>query len=186
MPDLRAAGFWMENLHMKSALILPLLLTAFQFAHAQLGESDEKCATLFGKPLRTTGPDVSGTTISTYRTATFQVTAAFKQGTAAYFIYHRNDGAGMSDAEIQSILDTHPPERGHWSKKVITGERRAAVHSVSRLKSPFHDVQHGPREWHVLGHDEICAAYFFEKNILLIWNSKTGFDAASILKQNRL
>ncbi len=172
---------------MKSTVIAAALsFVALPFARAQLGESEEKCAAAFGRPIRTTGADASGVKTTGYRTAVFQITAGFKQGTASYLIYKKTDGSSMSDAEIESILSTNSPGDIHWKRKGITGERKPAVHSSSRLKSSLHDERRGPREWHVFGHDEFCAAYYFEKNVLLIWNARSGSDAASVLKENRL
>ena len=172
---------------MKRLIILLFVIqTGLQSGRAQLGQSAEKCTVLFGKPLYTKNADTAGTTIANYRTPAFQITACFKKDVAAYFIYRKSDGSSMSDEEIQGILAVHAAEKQRWFKRVITGERRPAVGAPRRGKSPFHDLQTGPREWYVLGHDEFGAAYYLEKHVLLIWNSKTGFDAASILKENRL
>jgi hypothetical protein len=172
---------------MKRLIILLFVIQAgLQSARAQLGEPAEKCSALFGKPLYTKNADTAGTKIANYRTSAFQITACFKKDVAEYFIYRKSDGSSMSDAEIEGILSTQTAEKRKWFKRIITGERRPAVGTPRRSKSPFHDLQTGPRQWYVLGHDEFGAAYYLEKHVLLIWNSKTGFDAASVLKENRL
>jgi len=167
--------------------ILPLLvLAASHTASAQLGEPEDKVVVRFGKPFRTIKADSAGITVTSHRSKTHQVTIGVKDGKAVYVIYRKLDGSSMTDPEIEAILSTQPQELGRWHRNIITGERRATVGQQPTLKSPFRDLQRGPREWSVLGKDELHASFYFEKNVLVLWNSKTGPDAQAILQQHRL
>jgi len=165
---------------MKLPLIFIFTVIAFTASHAQLGQTEEATATVYGKPL--SQRSALGTNLKNlnYRNGSYNIIVGFKDGKAVYVTYKKNTGASWTDDEIKSILDGHRlgNEKWHWTRNIITGHHGPAIHNGP--SKHINDAQH----WHIFAHDDYAAEYYPEKTLLLIWDASSGVDAASILQQN--